>query len=251
MGNLNETKKAIVFIHGDLQNHTSFKKIETYFKELGHQTFTFDLPGHGNLKFSDEMQDLPKYIEETINNFNLDKPIIVGHSTGGILAVNYTLKTNNVSSLILLNSTPFSPKLANPNLDWEGMEKQYLKLSEDNFNKQELIDYSNLNNPTKEIILGLGLKSTDPKGFKNNINFYTKDISENNEIFNIDIPVLFISDENDPLIKADYVKNISSKMKNSKTILTNDGHNAPLTNPENIISMLKNNYPFFTKKLDK
>lgn len=60
----------------------------------------------GNESTNYSIRDLVKDIETVRKELNLDKVILLSHSFGGIIAVNYAYKyPQNIKSLILLNST--------------------------------------------------------------------------------------------------------------------------------------------------
>jgi len=242
---INKSLPSILFIHGDLQNKTSFLNISNFFSRKGHKIFLFDLPGHGEEIFFNDNIDLEKFIENKIIKFNLKNPIVIGHSSGGIFAVSYLLKTKNISSLILIDSPIFSPKVSNPDLDFNIIIAKYSKLSNDLFVKQKLIDYSNLTDANSKEILNMGLKYTDPRGFLNNMNSYVG-IMENSELFEVDIPILIISSDKGELVNTDYLKKCDSQMKNSKIEITKGNHNNLILNPEIIIKNLEKHYSFFS-----
>jgi len=234
---------SIVFIHGDMQNHTSFQRVAEMMNNKGHTTFSFDLPGHGLSEFSEQTKDLPRFLKNLLKKNELEKSIIMGNSSGGILAVNHATKSKNISGLVLINSPLSNPKYANPKIDWNEVYDIYKNLSKEKFQKQELIDYNILENPTDEKIRELGLKSTVFEGLENNFNFYIS-LLENNEIYDLNIPILFIISEKDPIIPLGYVRDCVVKLKKSKLVKVKEGHNVLITNPKKIIKILKENYSF-------
>ncbi len=233
----------IVLIHGDMQNYTSFQRIAEMMSKKGHTTFSFDLPGHGLSEFSEQTKNLPRFLQNLLDKNKLEKSIIMGNSSGGILAVDYAIKTRNVSGLVLINSCLSNPKYANPKINWDEIRDLYENLSKEKFQKQELVDYSTLENPTEEEVRELGLKTTLFGGLKNNFNFYTS-LSENNEVYGLDIPILFITSEKDPIVPLEYIRNCVTKLKRSRLIEVKEGHNVLVTNPEKIIEILRENYSF-------
>jgi pimeloyl-ACP methyl ester carboxylesterase len=71
------------------------------------KVYNFDLPGFG---LSDEpkevwgVEEFADFLKNFIEEFKLSKPILVGHSFGGSIAMKYELKYDKVKSLILIDS---------------------------------------------------------------------------------------------------------------------------------------------------
>ena len=87
--------KTIVFVHGLFLNNESWKKWETFFKEKGYTTYAPTYPGHegppselrknatdslGYVTFSNVVNKMEVFIDTLP-----EKPIIVGHSMGGLI----------------------------------------------------------------------------------------------------------------------------------------------------------------------
>ena len=233
----------IVFIHGDLQNHTSFKYLQEVFAKKGHATLSFDLPGHGLSKFSQENSNLIELVKKIIDENKIIKPIIIGNSSGGTIAIKYALETQNASALILINSPFFGPKEMNPRINFDGLYDVYKKLSEEKFKTHKLVDYSNFKNWEEEKILQEGLESTDPKGFINNMDFY-KNLPENSKIYSLEVPVLFLFSSREKFIPLEYVKKKIEKMARGKIVVIEGDHNVMVTNPEKVIEAVEQNYDF-------
>jgi pimeloyl-ACP methyl ester carboxylesterase len=222
----------IIFIHGDLQNHTVFNNIKKLFEKKGHKCFSFDLPGHGNEK---SLRNLPEFLEEKIKS---KKPLIMAHSSGATIALKYLEKTKNASGLILISPLLINPLTLTkyPKL----VTKFYKILSKLKFKEQKLIEYLSI---PEEKIKEIGFKTTLPKGFENNLNFYTT--TELN--FDFKIPVLFIAPEKDKNISIQIYKEMSTKIKNCTFKTINSGHNPLITNPEGIEKIISKNYSLFTE----
>ncbi|MCD4771035.1 alpha/beta hydrolase [archaeon] len=223
----------IVFIHGDLQNHTVFNNLKELFEKKGHRCFSFDLPGHGSEKI---IKKLPEFLEEKITS---KKPIIVAHSSGAMIASKYFERTKNSSGLILI-----SPLLINPlhfiKQDPKTLKNFYKNLSRTKFLGQKLVNYLEI---PEEKIKEIGLKTTSPEGFENNFNFYT-----NTELdFNFEIPVLFIAPEKDESVPLNLYKEMANKIKNLTFKIIKSGHNPLITNPKEIEEIIIKNYNLFTE----
>ncbi|MGY6560801.1 MAG: alpha/beta hydrolase [Luteibaculaceae bacterium] len=88
--------KTIVFLHGLFQNSTSWEHWAPYFSDLGYTVYTPSFPYHEgepkllrqhinpnlvNLEFKEVLDSMASFIEKLS-----EKPIVIGHSMGGLLA---------------------------------------------------------------------------------------------------------------------------------------------------------------------
>jgi len=124
-------KKTIVFIHGMFQNSKSWDKWVAYFTERGYNCIAPSWPDHagdpeqlrnnppvtlGDLMLEDVINAMEaEVIAAGGNNADLqDKPIIIGHSVGGLLAQIFV--NRNLASL----AVPICPVAPNMmmTLDW-------------------------------------------------------------------------------------------------------------------------------------
>lgn len=84
----NTDKRPFLFVHGNTQNDTCGKAIMSYFEELGHTVCSYDLPGHGETPLETEnycFEDLIDLNLEVINRYQLESPILCGHSLGSMI----------------------------------------------------------------------------------------------------------------------------------------------------------------------
>ena len=103
---------TLVFLHGVGANWTVWRKEVNYFKRRGYSTLAMDFRGHGRSDMPPEFEkyrpplfarDLYEILQfENVNNF-----VLLGHSLGGAIAVNYCMlyKRNYPRSLVLVEST--------------------------------------------------------------------------------------------------------------------------------------------------
>ncbi len=107
--------KTVVFIHGLFLNNQSWAEWETFFEEKGYTTYSPVYPGHegspkklrdnapenlGNVTFSDVVTQFEKFIK------NLpEKPIIIGHSMGALVAQKLVEK-ELAEAAVMISSAP-------------------------------------------------------------------------------------------------------------------------------------------------
>lgn len=104
----------IIMLHGWGSNYHTFDNNINDLKKQ-YTIFLIDLPGFG-------MSDEPKYIYTLDNYVNflktfieelqIEKPIIIGHSFGGRIAIKYASKYDNINKLILIDSAGIKHKLS-------------------------------------------------------------------------------------------------------------------------------------------
>lgn len=108
--------KTIVFIHGLFLNNKSWTEWEIFFGEQGYKTFSTAYPGHkgnpselrknapknlGNLTFSDVVTHVEKFIQDLP-----EKPILIGHSMGALVAQKLVEKELAEAAVIISSAPP-------------------------------------------------------------------------------------------------------------------------------------------------
>ena len=108
--------KTIVFIHGLFLNNQSWTEWEAFFEEKGYNTYSPVYPGHqgipselrknspdslGNVSFTDVVNKMEAFIETLP-----EKPIVVGHSMGGLVAQKLTEKDLAEAAVIISSAPP-------------------------------------------------------------------------------------------------------------------------------------------------
>ena len=100
--------KAIVLLHGFLENKKMWSEYADLFSEK-YRVVTIDLLGHGEsdcLGYIHKMEDNAGAVNAVLENLNIEKAIIVGHSMGGYVGLAFAeLYPEKIQKLVLLNST--------------------------------------------------------------------------------------------------------------------------------------------------
>ena len=97
--------KDIVLLHGWGQNIEMMKPIGDLFQDQFRITI-LDLPGFGKSEEPKEAWNIEKYslfLEEFLKKVEVKKPIMIGHSFGGRVAIRYSSR-NTIEKLILFGS---------------------------------------------------------------------------------------------------------------------------------------------------
>lgn len=96
--------KEIILLHGWGSNKETFDNVANHLKE-DFCCYQIDLPGFGESELSRaySLEDYTTVLREFILEHKIIKPIILGHSFGGRIAINYA-SMYEVEKLVLINS---------------------------------------------------------------------------------------------------------------------------------------------------
>jgi len=98
-------KPSILLMHGSGLTHIVWSLHEQFYATQGYNVLSVDLPGHGNsegpsLKSIEEISD---WIKSLMNVLDINKLIIIGHSQGSLVGIDFAARyTNLLSSLVLI-----------------------------------------------------------------------------------------------------------------------------------------------------
>ena len=105
----NHPKKTLVFLHGFLEDSTVWKTLSEALSNT-YKTISIDLLGHGKtptIAPIHTMEMMAEEVKTVLDNENISKCTLVGHSMGGYVALAFAERfPKNVEGLVLLNSTP-------------------------------------------------------------------------------------------------------------------------------------------------
>ena len=241
-------KPPVVFIHGDGQNHTVFRLLLDYFFRKSHSVLAYDLPGHGlSQPYKDKRYSFLRFastLTEILKAHNLRNPILVGNSSGGMIALKYAAR-NRVKSLIAISASHLSPMKTVQKM--KQITKEYIKNSKELFQGQQLFDYSEktLTQADKRLA---ALKHTHPdatEGFSKALaNFNIR-----SEIQKIRAPVLLLRGSNDIFVSEKCTQEMQKRLPNARVItFQGRGHHILLEAPELIIHAIEKNYSFLVQR---
>jgi pimeloyl-ACP methyl ester carboxylesterase len=101
----------LLFIHGWTCNHTHWRGQLPHFAKK-HRVVALDLRGHGESDKPDEDYSIPTFAEDVawlIQELNLEKPVVIGHSMGGVIAAALARKHPELASAVVLVDSPIVP----------------------------------------------------------------------------------------------------------------------------------------------
>ena len=103
--NFDKEKPSILLMHGSGLTHIVWSLHEQFYASQGYNILSVDLPGHGNsegpsLKSIEEISD---WIKSFMNVLDIKKIIIIGHSQGCLVGIDFAARYENLlSSLVLV-----------------------------------------------------------------------------------------------------------------------------------------------------
>ena len=103
--NFDKEKPSILLMHGSGLTHIVWSLHEQFYASQGYNILSADLPGHGNsegpsLKSIEEISD---WIKSLMNVLGITKIIIIGHSQGCLVGIDFAARYENLlSSLVLV-----------------------------------------------------------------------------------------------------------------------------------------------------
>ena len=98
-------KPSILLMHGSGLTHIVWSLHEQFYATQGYNVLSVDLPGHGNsegpsLKSIEEISD---WIKSLMNALDINKLIIIGHSQGSLVAIDFAARYPNlINGLVLV-----------------------------------------------------------------------------------------------------------------------------------------------------
>ena len=106
---IDSSKKSIVFLPGAGMDHRTLSMFKLSKIESEYNLIAIDLPGHGYTSgalFSD-VEEHSGFCLEVFEKMELNNPIIIGHSWGGLIALDLSTKFNSEMTICMNIAYPF------------------------------------------------------------------------------------------------------------------------------------------------
>ena len=106
---IDSSKKNLIFIPGAGMDHRTITMFKMDSIEVDHNIIAFDLPGHGYTSgplFRD-VESHTNFCIELLEKMDLNDPILMGHSWGGLIALDLSTKVNNKMTICMNIAYPF------------------------------------------------------------------------------------------------------------------------------------------------
>ena len=101
----------IVLVHGGMVSHTNFAPQLQHFSGK-HRTVAVDLRGHGKSDAPKQDYTIARFADDVAwlcRQLKISKPVVVGHSMGGLVAIELAARTPDVPSAIVIMDSPVVP----------------------------------------------------------------------------------------------------------------------------------------------
>ncbi len=220
---IDQKKLTIVLIHGSGLSHIVWSLHEQFYTSLGYNVLSLDLPGHGNssgpsLKSIEEISD---WIKSLINKINIKKIIIIGHSQGGLVGIDFSSRYPELTEKIILVANSYKMPVNQDLIDFAeaGDEKAVLLMMKWGYEGSKAFIGGNpvkkIVNSARDIREVLAVDLNACNNYKNGENAIKK----------INCPTLCIFGDLDKMVPAKVGLKMSDQIKNSETKIISDcGH---------------------------
>ena len=97
-------KPSILLMHGSGLTHIVWSLHEQFYASQGFNILSVDLPGHGNSEGPSlkSIQEISDWIKSLMNNINISKIGLVGHSQGCLVGIDFASRYPNLISKLVL-----------------------------------------------------------------------------------------------------------------------------------------------------
>lgn len=217
--------KDILLLHGWGQNVEMMKPLGDGFCDRYRITI-IDFPGFGNSEEPKEAWTIDKYslmLEEFVKQVGIKKPIVMGHSFGGRVAIRYSAR-NNIEKLVLFGSPCIRIQEELP------LKVKVLK------KLKTLPGMNKLGEYMKQFIGSRDYKAASPIMRETLVNVVNEDLSKYAR--EIEEPTLLIWGENDDEAPVNEARELEKLMMDAALIILPGTHYAYLENLARVITIL-------------
>lgn len=236
-------QKTIIFIHGLSGSSSAWIPYEEKFKK-NYNIISIDLRGHGKSFRPDKYQDysIEKFSEDIYKilvHENITKSIIISHSMGSIVVLEFLKKHQNIVKKVILVSPSANPS-----------KRFFAKITKPFFyfghifkNKKigSHIDYNKFKNTTDWSIkrMFFDIKNTGVKSFLHSTR-HAYNFNAENILKTINIPLLIVHGDKDSIFLLSHAKQMQKNIKNSKIkIINNIDHIIVINKQEELIIIIE------------
>ena len=230
----------VLMLHGWTADMHRWDKVVENLK--GHYNFILlDLRGHGE---SDKPENagytLDHYVNDVIsviNEMNLDKVVVAGHSMGGMIAQKLYFKVpDKIGGLILIGTT--AKVVDNFSMKFNTSFALFMFKIAYNFAFKTVLSraFSNLTpKEEKEKLIEMGLKNTPKYVVIESFRDFVKNFDMRNKLKEIKTPTLILVGENDRMLPPRMSRFLADNIKGAELhIIDEAGHEVMLEKPEEV-----------------
>ena len=220
---IDENKSTVLLIHGSGLTHIVWSLHEQFYTSQGFNVLSVDIPGHGNsevpsLKSIEEISD---WIKSLMFKLNIKKIIIIGHSQGGLVGIDFASRYPELIEKLVLVANSYKMPVNQELIDLAeaGDEKAVLLMMKWAYEGSKAFIGGNpvkkILNSARDIREVLAVDLNACNNYKNG----------QNAIKEINCPTLCIFGDIDKMVPVKAGLKMSEQIKNSKTKIIHDcGH---------------------------
>jgi len=102
----------LVIVHGGGEHSGRYAETAQRLAQEGYAVYAFDLPGHGRSpgqrghiqRFEDYLESVRTFIDQVVGGRHPQKPVLIGHSLGGLITTFYAVKHPETIQCAVLSS---------------------------------------------------------------------------------------------------------------------------------------------------
>jgi len=220
---IDKKKSTILLIHGSGLTHIVWSLHEQFYTSQGFNVLSVDIPGHGNsegpsLKSIEEISD---WIKSLMIKINIQKIILIGHSQGGLVGIDFSSRYPKLIEKIVLVANSYKMSVNQDLIDLAeaGDEKAVQLMMKWGYEGSRAFIGGN---PVKKIVNSARDIREVLAVDLNACNNYK---SGENAIKKINCPTLCIFGDLDKMVPVKAGLKMSNQIKNSETKVISDcGH---------------------------
>jgi len=220
---ISKKKTTILLMHGSGLTHIVWSLHEQFYASQGFNVLSVDLPGHGSSKGPslESIEEISDWIKSLMQKINISKIIIIGHSQGGLVGIDFSSRYPELIDKLILVAGSYKMPVNQDLIDLAeaGDEKAILLMMKWGYEGSKAFIGGNpikkIINSSRDIreILAVDLNACN--NYKNGESAIKK----------IDCPTLCIFGDLDKMVPAKVGLKMSEQIKNSKTKIISDcGH---------------------------
>ena len=220
---IDNKKPTILLMHGSGLTHIVWSLHEQFYASQGYNILSVDLPGHGNSEGPSlkSIEEISGWIKLLMNKIGITKIILVGHSQGCLVGIDFASRYSDLLSSLVLVAGSYKMPVNQDLIDLAeaGDEKSILLMMKWGYEGSKAFIGGN---PVKKII-NSSREIREVLAVDLNVCNNYKDGAES--LKKINCPTLCVFGDLDKMVPLKTGLKMSEQIKNSETkIISNCGH---------------------------
>ena len=220
---IDKKKSTILLMHGSGLTHIVWSLHEQFYASQGFNVLSVDLPGHGNSEGPSikSIEKISDWIKSLMIKINIEKIIIIGHSQGGLVGIDFASRYPALTEKIVLVANSYKMPVNQDLIDLAeaGDEKAVLLMMKWGYEGSKAFIGGNpvkkIVNSARDIREVLAVDLNACNNYKNGENAIKK----------INCPTLCIFGDLDKMVPVKAGLKMSEQITNSETKIISDcGH---------------------------